>query len=353
MEHSRENAVAVLGLELCTPLGLTARATLAEMAAGTVRFLMMKVRDAQGEPVRASVLTLLEPDMGRTERVAAMAVTALDACRTHAEALGVERLPLLLALPEEERGAGLEVPALLGALMGAVAPIRLDVLPGAVLRKGRAGLFVALRMASELLRTGQANCVLVGAADSLCDEHTLSGLAKAGRCLSSSTRDGIIPGEGAGFLLLTTSRVLVRRGLASRAWVLAGALAREPRPFLLGRPSQADGLTEAFRQLRQHPVAGTRRVDHVLSGQTGERFWAREFTHAYLRNVALMPEPLTVSLIAESLGDAGAASAVIQLGYALYLLQKQERVLGRAPRALVYGCSDGGDVGACVVECGA
>ncbi|HYO68749.1 MAG TPA: hypothetical protein VEU33_21980 [Archangium sp.] len=112
----------------------------------------------------------------------------------------------------------------------------------------------------------------------------------------------------------------------------------------------AEGLTNAFRQLRLHPLTGARRVDHILSCQTGETFWAQEFNYAYLRNAALMPEPLTMSQVAESLGDVGAAAGAIQLGSALHLLSRLEKDAEEPARVLVYGCADAGHVGTCIIE---
>jgi 3-oxoacyl-[acyl-carrier-protein] synthase-1 len=86
-------------------------------------------------------------------------------------------------------------------------------------------------------------------------------------------------------------------------------------------------------------------VEQVLSCQTGEGYWAKEFAQAYLRNAALFPEPLQVEELATTLGDVGAAAGALQVGYGLHLLKKRG-----GGRALVYGSSDTGGVGACVLE---
>jgi 3-oxoacyl-[acyl-carrier-protein] synthase I len=344
------DALAALKLGLCTPLGLTARATQAEMAAGTVRFFETDVLDSAGDPVRASVLTLLEPGLTRTERMTALAVKALQEALTDIASLEVDRLPLLLVLPEPGSGAPFKRESLLSALEDAAAPLRLEVSESTLFPEGRAGFFRALAEASRLLKSRKAGWALVGGVDSMCDRDSLTHHARAGRALGPSTRDGILPGEGAGFLLLTSGFPSGHRGLSPLGWLVGAALAREPHSFLQRKPNLAEGLSEAFRELRQHPIAGTRRVDHILSCQTGESFWAQEFNSAYLRNSPLMPEPLTVSLVAESLGDAGAAAGAIQFGSALHHLQRLEPAHGSAARVLVYGCADAGQVGACVIE---
>lgn len=342
--------LTLLKLGLCTPLGLTARATQVEMAAGTVRFFETDVLDTAGEPVRASVLTLLEPGLSRTERMASLAVTALQEVLTNVASLGIDRLPLLLALPEPGSGAPFQQETLLGALEGAAAPIRLEVAESTLFAEGRAGFFRALAEGSRLLQSRKSGWVLVGGVDSMCDRASLTHHAHAGRSLGPSTRDGILPGEGAGFVLLTSSLSSKHREELPLGRLLGSALAREPHSFLQTKPNLAEGLSEAFRQLRQHPVAGIRRVDHILSCQTGESFWAQEFNYAYLRNAPLMPEPLTVSLVADSLGDVGAAAGAIQLGSALHHLRKLEPAHREPARVLLYGCADAGQVGACVIE---
>jgi len=344
--------LAVLGLGLCTPLGLSARTTQVEMAAGTVRFFETDVPDAAGEPTRASLLTLLEPGMSRTERMASLAVTALEDCLRDVASLGLERLPLLLALPEPGSGAPFDTNELLEALDAIAGPVRLESSPDTLYPEGRAGVFHALADAARMLKARRASVVLVGGVDSLCDRESLAHHVRTGRSLGPTTRDGILPGEGAGFVLLASSTLpgLRRLGRGLAGWVVGCALAHEPHSFLQREPNLAEGLTDAFRQLRRHPVAGSRRVEHVLSCQTGESFWAQEFTYAYLRNAALMPEPLTTTLVAETLGDVGAAAGVIQLGRALHLMKKLKPVNDNPPRLLIYGCADSGPIGACVVE---
>lgn len=342
--------LAVLSLGQCTPLGLTSRATQAERATGTVRFFQTEVRDRAGEPVKASMLTLLEEQEPRTRRMTAMAVTALRECLGGLPLVAGERVALVLALPEAGSGAPVDEAVLVESLRAIASPVRLEVGAWSGLRLGRAGLFHALRLAWQVLREGRAHLVAVGGVDCLCDEATLRHLARARRTLGRAQRDGLIPGEGAAFLLVAGGPRLDTRATPPLGWVLACTQAEEHRHFLQPEPNLAEGLTEAFHQLRHHPVAGSRRVDLVLSSQTGESFWAEEFDQACLRQAALMPEPLQVDLVAASLGDAGAAAGALQLCHALHRLGRFEPAHRLRPRALVYGCSDSGPVGACVAE---
>ncbi|MCY1080183.1 3-oxoacyl-ACP synthase [Archangium lansingense] len=342
--------LAIMSLGLCTPLGLTARTTQAEVAAGTVRMFQTDVEDIRGEPVRASVLKPLEEGLPRGERMAAMAVTALEDCMRGAPPPGKHPLPVVLGLPEPEGGAPLDGQKLARAVLEAGAAWRLQLADGGLLARGRAAFFQALCWAGEMLDSKRYPFVLVGAVDSLCDRESLRMLAARGRTLGGPNRDGIIPGEGAGFVLLARAGGLETRATEARGLVLGCALARDERHFLQSQPPLGHGLTEAFRRLRAHPVAGTRRADFFLSCQPTEAFWGREFTHAYLRNASLLPEPLAGEVIAGSLGDPGAAAGVIQVGMALHARGGWGEARPGPWRTLVYGSSDGGHIGACMVE---
>lgn len=201
----------------------------------------------------------------------------------------------------------------------------------------------------SLLATAQESLVLVGGIDSLCDPQSLRQLALADRILGRGNPDGALPGEGGGFLLLSAQGDRWR-WVPPLATLLGVALAHEPYGYANQAPSRADGLTTALRALREHPLSGCRRVDLLVHGQTGESFWAKELARAYLRNAALCPEPFRPRSIADSLGDTGCAAGIIATATAVGSLAETRLGSPQNGRALVYGCSDDGQVGACVVE---
>jgi 3-oxoacyl-[acyl-carrier-protein] synthase-1 len=270
----------------------------------------------------------------------ALGQTALAAPVEAMRALHLREAPLFLGLPEAMTGGEIREQAIAGALRSAAAP-QVDLSSPRFFRAGRAACFQAIAAAVEALHAHpRPPAAVVGAIDSLCDPASLAWLADRGRVLGGANADGLLPGEGAAVLLLA------RPGVSSPLLAIeGGALATDPRPFNGDAPSLADGLTQAFRALRLDPATGGRRVDRVLAAQPGESFWATELSRAYLRNAALMPEPFTVEVAADSFGDAGAAAGALLISaFAL-------RARGGGPRrALAYGCSDTGQVGACVVE---
>ncbi|ATB51046.1 3-oxoacyl-ACP synthase [Corallococcus macrosporus] len=339
------SAARVVGLGLCTPVGTSTHMTLASLRAGLVRFAETEVLDEVAEPVRASRLSLLDDGLTRTERMAALARQALKGVRPLLDALPPGRVPLYLGLPEAGLGASVAPEALVEAPLAETAG-RLEVVQ--VHESGRAAFFEALASAQKDLHSGRAGALaLVGAVDSLVDDGSLRMLMKARLHLGRRNPDGRIPGEAAGFVALARPGVFKSLKLESSGVLLGTSLAVEPKPFTQPAPSLAEGLTEALRALRHNAATGTRRMDAVFACQPGDGFWATEFSRAYLRSAALMPEPLRVLVAGEGLGDAGAGAGPVMLGVALHRARWRQPT---ARRTLVYGSADSGRIGACVVE---
>ncbi len=351
---TNSDTISVLAMGLCTPVGLTRPTTIAAMAAGLNQFTESRVLDDEHEPVRASMLTALEFSLTRTERMRTFAVPALKEClANHVVMSANERIPVFLALSEEQSGSSFDVDQIEASLQEAVPDTPLDFLPTGRLMSGRAGFFEGLSMAFTLLKSRRCSIVLLGGIDSMCDLKSLVHLVETGRTLGAGNIDGVIPGEGAGFALLSLSSKVPSEavfGNGKPLRILGVTRGNEQHHFHQKEPNLAHGLADVFKRLYQHPLAGKRRVDHLFSCQTGETFWEHEFTKAYLRNPYLFPEPLRADLIAESLGDAGSVSGMVQLAMASHALKKLRDRFGGSRRALLYGSSDMGRLGACIVE---
>ena len=338
-----------VGLGLACPLGLRSRPAITAMAAGITRFVEREdVASADG-PVKASMLHALDPRWPRADRIAWLARHALTEVLAGLSEVGP--LPCVLALPAPEVGPRVDMQALRRALAdvrtasGARVQLVLSQRP---IEEGRAGVFQALETALALLALGRERLVLVGGVDSLVDHATLDALARRNRLLGRTNPDGIIPGEGAAFVLLGHPSVVARQH--TLALVRSVAVAREPQPFATqgATISTSAGLSAAFRTLRMELGE---RTDEVFAATTGEVYFGREFAHAYLRNAALMPEPLRHTPISGSLGDAGAASGAIALVQAIARLGPPGpgNRGGSVRLCLAYGSSDAGLVGGCVV----
>lgn len=330
----------VLGLGMACPLGLRVRSALAAVEAGISPFVDRDDVLAPGGPPRVAMLDEARVPPTRSERAAFFARHAVR------EVLG-EQVPAtrplatILALPAPGIGPRIDPRALLHALPG--APLVLH----AAVEEGRAGTFAALDLAHELLARNREPLVLVLAADSLVDAETLRSLGDHDRLLGRTNRDGILPGEGAACLLLGLASPRAGHPRPPLARIHALALAREVEPFARAgtKVGGALALTDVFRSLLHEVDA---RVDEVFVGATGQVYFAREFSHAYLRNVARMPEPLRTRLLADALGDVGAAAGAMAAVHAVMRLSPTRWAPANRMN-LVYAASDEGLVGGCVM----
>lgn len=334
---------------LACPLGTRRRAVAAAVRAGIQRYLESdEVSDGAGEPVRACRLEALEQG-DRLERALWFTREALAGLGEEWHALGgsfPEPVPAFIVGPDPSVGP---VPStsLLQRRLADHLPegLSLRLGPTSMVEGGRAGLFAAFERALAVLGGGREPMVLVGGLDCLTAAAVLQELADRNRVLGKLNGDGLLPGEGAGFVLLASPRHLSPRRAPALLWSLASA--RDPHPFDGPEPGRGDGLTRVFRELA---AARPGRVDEVFAAQTSEGFWGRDFNYAYLRNPALMPEPLALTLVGADLGDMGSAAGAAAL--VLTLESFEPPVFPRPTRthALVYGAADTGLVGGCIIS---
>ena len=342
-------AATVIAYGMACPLGLRAESAVAAMRAGIKVFEESDfVNDRNGDPACASMLSRIEPHASRSQRVLALAQRAMaEVCQPLHEVREVQRLPCFLSLPAPGHAGALDRDSLhlgLTQVMHAINPaLSLELSPSHLYAQGRAGSFWALAAALDSIAQGRSWLALAGGVDSLVDCETLTALADENQLLCASQRDGLIPGEGAGFVLLAHPdlRGAARVGRIAGCSIVSAAAGEQT--------GIGNGLGRAFGQLGD---AWAGRVDQVISAQTGQSKYERAFSYAYLRNDSLMPEPMRGVTIGATLGDTGAAAGALALVRACVGLEPPRSRPKRPPEhssALVYGQSDGGSVGACIL----
>lgn len=333
---------ALLGVGVCSSLGLDAEGSLAAMEAGLSR---MVETEAFGEGDTAAVcapLELLALDTARGRRIHWLAGAAyLDLVRRFPDWQRVD-LPIVLVGPETSAEHDVPKDFMLTHLRelgdaAVVRPVQDWWIPG-----GRGGWFAGLERALALLRGGES-MVLLAAVDTDCDPASLLRLARRRALLGPDNLAGRIPGEGAAFLLL--ARPEVPRQLQKRPWAWLEGCARdyEHKHLMQPQSSTGEGLTRLFARIRAGLPAW--RADWVYSAQPNTNHWGRSFKFAALRHPELLPEPMRRFGIHDELGDCGAATPGMLLAFAALRFARQ-RELGRV---LVYGESDEGAMGACLL----
>lgn len=235
------------------------------------------------------------------------------------------------------------------------------------LASGPCGLARALAMALPDLASGRLERAIVIGADSLLDPLSLAWLLRQGRLKGPDVAAGLMPGEAAVALLLEPERAAGRRGAEVLGVVEAVVEAAAPAPAPRGRPERPratghdeDGeateeggwapppapalgraLGEAIRRALPAPGPRPWRGDLVLD-LNGEIWKASAWGHAQVhlaRTLELDASP--VHLPAESLGETGAASALVGASLALWNLERDG-----AEGALVCSLSEDGRVAA-------
>jgi 3-oxoacyl-[acyl-carrier-protein] synthase-1 len=332
-------AISCMGA--CTPLGLTASATAAAFRAGLMPACETWLKSRGGDPIRAHYLAVLPNNYSRHERMVALAGHALDDLAQSAPLGQGAPVSAFVAFPELDTESFGRISNAIVSLVSA----RITLVGSPLFFcHGRSALFFALDAALTALDSGACERALVGAVESLCSPDVLKKL-DADRRLLGPAPDGIIPSEGAAFLLLERSAADGEAGT-----ILAASTGRESRHFRQSRPSSAQALSSVLRAVRTQPTVRGRRAGLMYTCETGEHFWSQEFALAYLRNIAIMPEPFSKTMAGESFGDLGAAAGGVMLVMGMCTLARRASGRQSARLFLLCGSSDDGHVGACLVE---
>jgi 3-oxoacyl-[acyl-carrier-protein] synthase-1 len=348
--------VVVVGCGMTTPVGLSGPETAASARSRTARMTEIQWRDDRFKPYTVAVvpddgLGELDPGLARpplSYREARMLRLAEAPLQEALAGLPGRRpqVPLFLGLPELHTTVPIQGEAFLARL---ARQARADLNLGAsvAVPNGRAAALLALRQAWERLSADKESFALVGGVDSYLDLYVLGTLNRRRRVRTAVNADGFIPGEGAGFVLLATAPSARAHGLAPLGRVVACAAGKEPGHLGAEEPYKGEGLAETFAALfaaAKAPPAGC-----VYASFNGERYWAKEFGVALLRNKERFAPDYQMEHPAECFGDLGAAHGAVLLGLACLGVRGGYR---RAP-ALVYSSSDYGDRAATLIAAAA
>jgi 3-oxoacyl-[acyl-carrier-protein] synthase-1 len=292
-----------------TSVGLTAAQTCAAVRAGIKR----------NAPIEAQILAQQEPRIGA--RVSAdprlrsddaqwllnLAARALREC----ESTPAPETALLYLLPEQHRAHPLS------QIGDSELLVRLELLmdrrfgpSSRVLRGGAAACVEALGLARELIGTGAAARCLIGGADSLLRRSDLDTLARDNRLVGSTQSQGLVPGEGAAFMLVgpvdpdADRPVVCVRGLG---------IGYERHTVLSSESSVGEAFSSALTTAIADAGVSESEIDFVTGNYNGERYDAWETSHANARSYRTRRERLPVFWPAASTGEIGVAGGVLSI----------------------------------------
>jgi 3-oxoacyl-[acyl-carrier-protein] synthase-1 len=340
-----------------TPIGLSLAETAASARARVARIAEIECLDRRQEPFLAGTVpddglpalaeslrtARLQPREARMLRLAHAAVEEALAPLPPAE----PAVPLLLGLPEQHTARPLDPTAFL-ARLGEQTRGLIDAPRSVAAPRGRAAGLMALREAAARLTRGDARHMLVGGVDSLVDPYVLGTLDLQGRIRHPENHDGLSPAEGAAMLLLMTAEVAAEHGIRPLARLLGSASGREPGHLYSDDKYLGEGLAGTLAALlTEAPPPAP--IATVYGSFNGERYWAREFGVARLRETAAFVAEHAMEHPAECFGDLGSAHGPALAALAAHALRHGYR----AAPCLVYASSDYGDRAAALVAAAA
>jgi 3-oxoacyl-[acyl-carrier-protein] synthase I len=341
-------AVVIVGVGMLTAVGLSAAETAASVRAGVAMFTETHIRDRRFEPITLAeipddAVPPLAEDVAaivgltsRERRLVRLAAPALLECLVALAGTEV-RPPLILSMPETVTRLPLDPRGFLQWLARQAGDV-FDAERSDAIYAGRAGGLHAIDRAASLIRLGRATFAIGGGIETYRDPYVLATLDMEQRLKSTAHADGFIPGEGAGFVLLTSESGARRAKLTPLGSVSALAQGAEPGHFYSELPYRGEGLAAVVRDLVDGGEVASP-IREVYSSMNGESHWAKEWGVAFIRNKAAFAEEHGFHHPADCYGDTGAASGPLLVALAALGIRSGHR----ASPAMVYCSSDRGD----------
>jgi 3-oxoacyl-[acyl-carrier-protein] synthase-1 len=339
--------VLIVGCGMMTPVGLSTAETAASTRSRTARLTDIEWRDSRFQRFTVAVvpddgLPELNPELAtppltyREERMLRLAGPAVQQAMAPL-ARHAGRIPAVVALPELHTTIPIREADFLRRL-AVQSGAKLDPGSSVALPRGRAAGLSALREAVALIEGGRARFVLVGGVDTYVDLYVLGTLDLQKRVRTEVNADGFAPGEGAGFVLLASAEATRELRLQALAAVLASGTSAEPGHLYSETSYTAEALAAAF-QSAFAAAPGLPPAATLYASFNGERYWAKEFGVAVVRNKERIAAEYQIEHPAECFGDLGAAHGAVLLGLAAF---RAKQTCPAGP-ALVFSSSDYGE----------
>jgi len=322
-----------------TPLGLRAAPS-----AAAVRAHMSAVRahpyfvDLAGDAVPAAFDRALDPTLCGGPRMLQLALPALKECIASAADAGRQRrVALFLALPALRPGFSRDdTDALVGALVRASGDfVTFSSVTTAC--EGHAGGLSLMASARAALARQTADACVVGGVESYMHPDTIEWLLGHRQLVSSESRSGFVPGEGAAFCVLCPEPT--RRSVAPCARLAATAVGSESRLIKTNDVCLGDGLSDVLLRALSQTRSSARLVDSIICDVNGERYRGEEWGFACLRVAEYLTDPTAYLGPADCWGDMGAASGPL---FVVLACESAARAYAPGPSVLLWAGSESG-----------
>ena len=333
--------ICIIGSGMVSSVGYNAPMTAASVRANICRYSESHITDKAGEPMVLSMSGFIDDGLRGLDRLLALAVPSAKEAMAPLLTGNFPQnelfaVPICLGLAASRPGFDSNTGYMILNRLEAETAIPFSKTQKFIIPTGHASGLMGIEKAVELIRSGKEKFVLVGGVDSYFDEDTLVWLDENKRLHSEKNKDGFIPGEGAGFSLVTSMDFANRYRLKPLSMILSAVSGEEPNPFMSNSICIGQGLTDVLRRALA-VLANNEVADWIICDMNDESFRALEWSYAYLRTGKHHGEPLEIWHPADCCGDIGAASGPVFTGIAIAALNKR---YGRGTRPLIWTSSD-------------
>jgi 3-oxoacyl-[acyl-carrier-protein] synthase-1 len=327
-------------LSLVCPVGFTPESAAAAMRAGIAGLTDLPYSDNAGDPIVGAIVPGLSKELHGTARLVELLALAFEYVEPRLPSgLAWLELPLFLCTREPER-AGAKINRIV-AEVEARQRIKIRRDGSRHIASGPVGAFEAVAQARILLAEDQEQACLIAAVDTLVDARALHWLDRAQRLKTEAQSDGVIPGEAACVMLVSRQPIT-----PSRLIIKGLGFAVETATVVNDAPLLGNGMAAAVKDALSDAGLAMHEVDFRLSDVAGESYAFEELALAQARVMRQTRESQDLWHPAETVGDCGAASGLVQFAWA-----EQAFARGYAPgsKALLHGSAATGARAAAVV----
>ena len=350
MSASKAADFAITGIGMRTSLGHDSVQSCASIRAGITRFQEWAAFGGSGDDVLAIVGSAVSPDLGDRDWVEKFEELTAEPLQ---EAIFMARLHTLLDADSRRRwGVYLAAPSLErpGVDEENAESFREDLRDNdlfpmepseiRLLSTGHAGFLTALRQAMRDLAGGPLDVCVVGGVDSLLQTTYLDWLNQERKLKVADSPSGLIPGEGAAFVVLETLDKARARGAEVLALVtpIAAAVEKESPDGKTSSPGRATAavLRETVAATPCDPL----RIHRVINDLNGERWRFLQWAMACSPALSRLAPAWRLWHPADCFGDVGSATGAMHACIAVRALWKSYAV---GDAVLICNASDSGE----------
>ena len=303
-------SIAIIGVGVRCAVGLTAPEAAASVRGGISGIGQHPyMLDKVGEPMTVAREPTLDPALQGPERFTHLAEPALKEALAPLIQCNVslQSVYTLVGMPEQRPGLPTGIEDALDRLVARECDLKTGQ-GTTFLSNGNAAGLLAMKQAREMLLAGRSRFCLVGGVDSRLTADSLEWMDELGMLKSSANRNGFLPGEAAGFCMLTTEATAQEIGVPVLGWLETLASAREESPIRTQTICVGRGLSDAIQQATAPLRLPGERVDESICDMNGEPYRSEEFAFTVLRTQMAFVDFTRFVTPADCWGDVGAAS---------------------------------------------